>query len=96
MSVYFLAHIRIHDDEIYQRYLNQCDDIFTSYNGTYLVLDSEPLQLEGTLNYTKTVLIEFPDQEGFENWYYSRDYQEILKYRLSGAVCDSLLLRGNT
>jgi len=40
------------------------------------------------------VLIRFDSKEDFEAWYYSDDYQHILKYRLKGAKCDSILLEG--
>ena len=94
MSVYFIAQIKITDGKIYQKYLDDCDEIFSKYNGKYLALDSTPQQLEGKWDYTRTVLIEFPNKHDFNNWYFSKEYQRIVTYRLSGAICDSILVKG--
>ena len=94
MSVYFMAQIRMVDEDVYRKYLERCDEVFSKYNGRYLAVDSAPERLEGEWDYSRSVLIEFPCREDFDRWYHSHDYQAILKYRLSGAVCDSILVHG--
>jgi uncharacterized protein (DUF1330 family) len=94
MKYYFFANIRIKDPEEYKKYLVKADEVFEKYNGKYLAVDESPELLEGNWNYTKSVLIEFKTKKDFENWYYSEDYQQILKYRLSSAECDSILIKG--
>lgn len=34
MSVYFIANIRIHDEDEYHQYLESVDEVFSKYNGT--------------------------------------------------------------
>jgi len=94
MTHYFVAQIRIHDHEEYEKYLEKFDDIFSRYNGEYLAIDESPTLLEGTWKYTKSVLVKFNSKKEFENWYYSEDYQKILKHRLRAAECDTILLEG--
>lgn len=94
MNYYFAAQIRIHDDEEYQRYLDEFDAIFSGYNGEFLAIDERPVVLEGSWDYTKSVIIKFGSREDFHNWYYSDDYQRILKHRLKAAKCDTVLLEG--
>jgi len=94
MNYYFIASITIKDPGVYQKYLEKVDEVFEKYNGEYLAVDESPLLLEGNWNYTKSVLIRFSSREEFERWYYSDDYQEILKYRLISADCDSILVKG--
>jgi uncharacterized protein (DUF1330 family) len=94
MACYFSAQIRIHDPEEYNRYLANFDEIFSRYKGEYLAIDESPTLLEGEWNYTKSVLIKFNSRQDFEEWYFSRDYQQILKFRLNAAKCDSILLEG--
>jgi uncharacterized protein (DUF1330 family) len=94
MSYYFLANIDIQDQQEYQKYLDEADRIFKKFKGKYLAVDNSPVILEGKWNYTRAVLIEFETKEDFSAWYYSEDYQRILKFRLIGANCDSLLLKG--
>jgi uncharacterized protein (DUF1330 family) len=94
MDHYFIAQIRINEREEYSKYLEKVDEVFARYNGEYLAVDESPALLEGQWNYTKSVLIKFKSKEDFDSWYYSEDYQEILKYRLNAADCDSILIKG--
>ena len=94
MSYYFLAHIKIHDKGEYQKYLDQADEVFARYKGTYLVVDSDPEVLEGEWAYDRAVVIQFESREDFKKWYNSDDYQEILKFRLKAADCDTILVQG--
>jgi uncharacterized protein (DUF1330 family) len=94
MTQYFVAQIKINDETGYEKYLEHFDEIFSKYNGEYLAIDESPSLLEGKWNYTKLVLIKFPSKEEFEAWYYSDEYQKILKHRLKAATCDTILLEG--
>lgn len=94
MSAYFIANIKINDSEEYQKYLDTCEEVFSKYDGEYLAVDDDPTILEGTWNYTKTVIIRFPSEDSFHNWYESKEYQEILKHRLEAADCDTILVKG--
>ena len=94
MAYYFTAQIKIHDPGEYQKYLDRFDEIFERYKGEYLAIDESPLLLEGNWDYTKSVLVKFETKKDFTDWYYSEDYQDILKYRLHAAKCDSILLEG--
>jgi uncharacterized protein (DUF1330 family) len=94
MSCYFVAQIRIHDHKEYGNYLEKVDEIFSKYKGEYLAVDENPTLLEGSWNYTKSVLIKFKNKQEFQEWYYSVDYQSILRYRLNSSDCDSILIDG--
>jgi uncharacterized protein (DUF1330 family) len=94
MIRYFFAQIRINDPEEYEKYLENFDDIFSQYKGEYLAIDESPILLEGNWDYTKSVLIKFKCKQDFEDWYYSEDYQTILKHRLNASKCDTILLAG--
>jgi len=94
MSYYFIAKIRITDPDKYKKYLDKADEVFSKFNGKYLVVDDKPEILEGTWEYTRTVVIEFKTKREFEAWYNSKDYQEILKHRLGASHCDTVLAKG--
>jgi uncharacterized protein (DUF1330 family) len=94
MTHYFSAQIKINDPAEYEKYLERFDDIFSQYKGEYLAIDESPTLLEGDWNYTKSVLIKFNSKQDFEDWYYSDDYQSILKYRLKASKCDTILIEG--
>ena len=92
MNAYFVANIKIHDEVEYQKYLNDVDRVFKKYNGKYLIVDENPKVLEGEWRYSRFVLIQFPDKESLERWYFSEEYQRILSHRLAGAVCDTIIV----
>lgn len=94
MSYYFIANIRMNNPAVYEKYLDECNDVFSKYKGEYLAIDESPLIIEGKWNYSKSVIIKFNSKKDFEDWYYSADYQKILKFRLDAADCDSILLEG--
>lgn len=94
MNYYFIANIRINDNAEYQKYLDKVDDVCEKHNIKYLVVDESPQILEGNWKYTKSVLMKFNSKEDFEKWYFSKEYQEILKHRLSSAHCDTILVKG--
>jgi len=96
MNYYFMANIRIRDKQEYQKYLDPSGEIFAKYKGTYLAVDNDPEVLEGDWDYSRAVLIRFPSKEDFEAWYKSKEYQEILKYRLSASECDTILIQGKS
>jgi uncharacterized protein (DUF1330 family) len=94
MTHYFVAQIKINDPAEYDKYLENFDDIFSKFKGEYLAIDESPTLLEGSWNYTKSVLVKFNSKQDFEDWYYSEDYQKILVHRLKAAKCDTILLEG--
>lgn len=96
MSVYFIADIRIKDPVEYQKYLDGCDSVFKKHQGRYLAVDENPEVLEGSRNYGRLILIEFPDKKALDNWYRSDDYQALLNTRLAAADCDTVTIEGES
>lgn len=94
MGVYFSVQIKMKDPDIYNHYLEACDDVFSRFQGRYLAVDEAPTILEGEWPYTRSILIEFPSEKLFNEWYYSEAYQDILKYRLEGATCTAIIIHG--
>lgn len=92
--VYFLVNIRIKDAHAYQKYLERVDEVFEGSGGKYLAVDEKPEVLEGTWNFTRSVLIRFDTEGDFRKWYESEEYREILSYRLKAAECDGILIHG--
>ena len=63
MSAYFVANIKVHDEDEYQKYLNSVDHVFDKYNGKYLAVDKSPETIEGKWDYSRFILIQFPDKD---------------------------------
>ena len=96
MSCYFIAYIDIHDNEEYQNYLKDVDEVFAKFNGKYLAVDENPTVLEGEWRYGRAILIQFPNEFEFRRWYESPEYVAIVQHRLKAATCDTLLVKGLT
>jgi uncharacterized protein (DUF1330 family) len=94
MSSYFIAQIKINNPEEYGKYLEGVDEVFAKFNGKYLTVDDKPEVIEGNWNYSRVVVIEFPNYDDLRKWYDSEDYQNILKHRLQGADCDTVIVKG--
>lgn len=96
MSAYFIANIRIKDPTEYQKYLDGSAAVFQKYKGRYLAVDDCPEILEGSWNYSRLVLIEFPDKKSLHDWYQSEEYQALLKHRLTASDCDTVAIKGKS
>lgn len=94
MAHYFIAQIKITDENEYKKYICNCEDVFSQFNGKYLIVDNNPQVIEGDWDYTRMVIIEFDTEEELKRWYYSAEYQEILEFRLSSARCDTIITKG--
>jgi len=94
MSVYFIAYIKMKDESEYSKYLEKVDEVFGEYEGRYVVLDDNPEILEGEWEYDRAVMIEFENRNKLHEWYFSEEYQQILKHRLKGAVCRTIVVQG--
>lgn len=94
MSYYFVVNIKINDQLEYQKYINKADEVFSKFNGRYVVVDDNPKILEGNWDYSRIVIIEFETETDFDNWYNSTEYQEILKYRIRASQSDGILAKG--
>ena len=94
MSVYIVAKIIINDRESYGSYESGFMEIFARHKGQLLSVDEAPHLLEGKWNVTRTVLLRFPDRTDAEAWYYSDEYQELMKHRLAASDGDIVILQG--
>lgn len=94
MAVYGVAQITIHDRAAYDRYSAAFMDVFARYEGTVLAVDEAPAAIEGEWTATRLVLISFPDEAAFRDWFDSPAYQTIAKHRHAGSTATILLARG--
>ena len=94
MSAYFIANILITDDDLFKEYGVQIGDMVKQWGGTYLAIDDSPVVLEGTWDYSRLVLLQFPDKETLLKWYNSEEYQKVLKLRLDASKCDTIVING--
>ena len=93
MTVYLIAQLKIHDRERYAEYESGFIDIFSQYKGTLLSVDEAPGRLEGEWDFTRTVLIQFPTKDDADAWYYSTEYQNLVKHRFAASDGNIVMIR---
>ena len=94
MAVYAVALINIADRAGYERYEAGFMDIFTQHSGRMLAVDEAPVVKEGEWNYTRTVLIEFPDAQTLDDWYHSDAYQQLAQHRFGSSSASVAVIKG--
>ena len=94
MSVYLIAQIDIRDRAGYAHYEAGFMDIFADYGGRLLSVDESPACLEGSWEFTRTVLAEFPSAEEARRWYFSDAYQELAGHRFAASRANLVMIKG--
>ena len=94
MAVYGIAQITIADRAAYDRYQAGFMEVFGRFKGQLLAVDEAPAVLEGDWTATRVVLMRFPDEAAFRDWYDSPAYQEIARHRHDGSTGVVLLAKG--
>ena len=69
-------------------------EVFGQFQGRLLAVDEAPQVLEGDWSATRVVLMSFPDEAAFRDWYGSPAYQEIARHRHDGSTGVVLLTKG--
>jgi uncharacterized protein (DUF1330 family) len=94
MSVYAIAQLWIHDPVAYGRYVDRFMEVFKNYKGRVLAADESPAIVEGAWDGDKVVVLSFPDEPSFLDWFESPEYLEIAKDRKAGAKSVIVLVKG--
>lgn len=85
MSVYIVSQGRVKNRELLDQYVAKALPTVTAYGGRIVAFDEDPEVIEGTADYPRTVILEFPSRDAFRKWYDSPDYQEVVGMRLEAA-----------
>lgn len=94
MSIYLVAQINIEDRDTYARYEAGFMEIFDRYDGELLAVDEAVTELEGSWDYTRTVILRFPDETAARSWYDSADYQALAQHRFAASAANLAIVQG--
>lgn len=94
MSVHVVALINIADRAGYALYEKGFGEVFKKHSGKLIAVDEAPVVKEGEWNWTRTVLLEFPDMDSFHGWYDSDAYRSIAQHRFGSSTASVAVLRG--
>ena len=94
MATYLVAQISIKDRDTYARYEAGFMEIFDRYHGELLAVDEAVKELEGSWDYTRTVILRFPDEAAARAWYDSADYQALAQHRFAASTANLAIVKG--
>jgi len=93
VSCYVIAQINIHDREVYRRYEEGFDEIFGKYRGVVVLVDEDPIILEGEWPFKRTVILRFPSEDIARQWYNSEEYRKLSQYRKQAAESNVIMVK---
>ena len=94
MSVYVVAQGRIENRKLLDDYVAQALPTISAHGGRVVAFDETPEVVEGTVDYPRTVIVEFATREAFRAWYDSPEYQAILPQRFEAAPGTLIVAHG--
>jgi len=94
VSAFFVARLRIRDEERYADYLAGFDEVFEGSGGEVVAVDDETVTLEGNAPPGRSVVIRFPDEEALRAWYDSPGYQRLKAIRNEAAEGVVIMIHG--
>ena len=92
MKAYWVARSKIVDPKQYKKYTDLVPSIIKRYNGTILARGGDYEVLEGTKEFHRFVVIEFPSLEEGKKCWASKEYQVASSFRKDGSGKVDLIL----
>lgn len=90
----FFDILKIHDEEKMSLYREKVSDTVAQYQGRYLAIGGPCDVMEGNLQPTFPVLLEFPSLSQAHAWYNSDEYQSLKQLRLSAVDSNAFFIQG--
>ena len=93
MTVFAIAQGRVTDAEAMNNYLALAGPTLEAHQVKLLALDENPENVEGEVEYPRTVILEFTNEAAFYRWYNSDEYQAARKHRLDATKGTFILVK---
>jgi uncharacterized protein (DUF1330 family) len=85
MPAYWMSRCKVHDPVEYKKYTDRVPGIIAKFNGRVLARGGRYQIMEGTQEFHRFVVIEFPSLEEAVACHRSKEYQEAAAFRRNGA-----------
>ncbi len=94
MAAYVIVQANVTNPEQYQEYRNLATIATQVHGGKFLARGGAATDLEGTRQYQRLVVIEFPSVDQAKAWYASPEYQKAKKAREGAGVAVFTVVEG--
>ena len=92
---YIFAELDITDQKhFYEEYMPRVRPVLEKYGAKFLIGDDNPQVLEGDRVVKRIVFIEFESLPRAQEFYHSKDYQDVIDYRFRAAGTHLYILQG--
>ena len=81
MAAYIISRVSIEDAATMSGYMAKAPETVLKYGGQYLLRNGSFETLEGTADYDRMVVLQFPDKVDALRWYNSEEYSPLRKIR---------------
>ena len=96
MPAYVVAQIEVLEPERFRSYQQLATASVAKFGGRFIVRGGNKVNLEGSWDPPRMVVVEFPSLEQLTRWYHSPDYQQAIEARQGAAVFHMVALEGIT
>ncbi len=80
MSAYYVITFNIINQDLYNKYIEKVFPLIQKHNGTLVVADFDPKEIEGTKK-NANIILKFNSEEEALGWYNDPEYVEVRKIR---------------
>ena len=81
MAAYLIANIEVRDPSLYDEYRKRVPATIAAHGGRYLARGGATEMLEGTFDFKRFVIVEFPSVAAIRGWYDSPEYRPLKELR---------------
>lgn len=81
MAAYVVVQVNVNDADKYDEYKNFAQKSVAKHGGKYIVRGGEQEDLEGSLPFSRMVILEFQTLDQARIWYNSPEYQHAKSVR---------------
>src|SRR5437868_217653 len=93
---YLFAELDVTDSaHFYDEYMPRVHPVLRAYGAVFLAGSDAPVVKEGGRKVKRVVLLEFDSLQRAEEFYHSKDYQEIIGYRFDSARSHLYVFEGS-
>ncbi|WP_418315507.1 DUF1330 domain-containing protein [Piscinibacter sakaiensis] len=92
---YIFAELEVTDPELfYSEYMPRVRPVLDKYQAKFLIASDAPKVLEGDRVVKRIVFIEFESPARADEFYHSKDYQDVIDYRFRSARTHLYMMDG--
>ena len=94
MPAYSIVAVTVHDQQLFQHYVEGHKGTLDKYGGRFLIASSDYEMIEGKWPGQVVVVHEWPDRDAFNAWYTSSEYKPWKEKRFASAQANVVLVDG--